>query len=64
MGRSKRKRRCKGERPEERALPAAHETSAPQAALPLFGPWFTRFAIAFLIIFLLLWLFAPREENR
>lgn len=38
--------------------------SAPPPAPSLFGGnWITRFAVVFLIIFVLLWLFAPQEES-
>lgn len=58
MGR-KRKRRCR--EPQAEVAPVASEAAHP--AIPFSGSWLGRFALVFLIIFLLLWLFAPDEKK-
>ncbi|HEU4964155.1 MAG TPA: hypothetical protein VFV52_09940 [Bacilli bacterium] len=61
MGKKKERHKRRRRRPQQEIGEPAAKTRA--VGLPT-ANGFTRFAVAFLIIFVLLWLFAPYLENR
>lgn len=60
MGRKRKRRQCR--EPQAESTPIASEASQP--VVPFSGQWLSRFALAFLIILVLIWLFASDEKNR